>query len=64
MSKTLIIKVRIDKSQEDKLKKKADLFGLSIGQYMRFIALNSDIKVKQRPVAQKSYNSFKEEADY
>jgi hypothetical protein len=59
MPKTLIIKVRIDKDQEETLQKKADMFGLSIGQYMRFIALNADIQVKLRPVTQKSYNPYK-----
>jgi len=41
------ISVRLNDVEEKKIQKKAEIVGLSIGQYMRFISLNTDIKVNK-----------------
>lgn len=41
------VTVRLDERETERIQAKADLVGLSIGQYMRFISLSADIEVNK-----------------
>lgn len=39
--------IRVDEEQTEKLQKRADRLGMSIGVYLRFLGLNVDLEVNK-----------------
>jgi hypothetical protein len=46
MGRNKEVKLKFGKQESEKLESKAKRLGLKLGQYIRMISLNSDVKVK------------------
>jgi hypothetical protein len=54
------IYIRLNKDQKEKIEKKAEKLGMSIGVYLRFLGLNVDYELNTKSVGQKLYSPYKE----
>lgn len=61
--KTIKVTIRISGEEEKKIEAKANIVGLSVGQYMRFISLQAEIEVKTKEMSDKKRTTIIKDSD-